>query len=153
MTFDYTPPIYARTNTPQWSGVTTVAAAASSSWLRRAQQKLRELSMLQANWDSYGSRAIEPDALEVAAELLEAVAQFGLFEPQIFPVPGGGLQLEWESAKRELELEILPNGEIEILIVDTAGNMRESKISPNWAGEIYSLVSWFKNPNAGVDKL
>jgi hypothetical protein len=153
MALDYTPiNYYSQMNAAQWSGVTAVAAA-SSSWLRRAQQKLKELSELTENWDSYGSRPIQQKASETAAELLTETANFGLPEPQIFPVPGGGLQLEWESAKRELELEILPDGEIEYLIVDREGKMRENKISPSWMDEIYRLVSWFKNSNAGVDKL
>ncbi len=137
--------------TPQWSGVTAVNN--TSSWLRRAQQKLKELSELETNWNSYGSRPIQKPALEMAADLLQDTASFGLPEPQIFPVSGGGLQLEWENSKCELELGILPNGEIEFLITDQLGEMFERKISPSWSGEICRLATWFNNRKTSINEL
>ncbi len=153
MALNYTPiNYYSQMNAAQWSGVTAVAAA-SSSWLRRAQQKLKELSELTENWDSYGSRPIQQKASETAAELLTETANFGLPEPQIFPVPGGGLQLEWDNAKGELELEVFPNGEIGFLIVDKENEMLEGRLSPGWAGEIYRLAQWFQNNKESVNQL
>jgi hypothetical protein len=151
MLADYTTTAYYPTDTTQTTGVTSLLS--SNAWLRRAQRKLKELSELQENWDGYGSPQIEPEALEIAAELVTNTATFGMPEPQIFPVPGGGLQIEWERLRRELELEILPNGEIEFLLVDRDGEMRENKVSPNWKGEIYRLVQWFKSPTAKVNEL
>ncbi|MEJ7859995.1 MAG: hypothetical protein WKF90_00015 [Pyrinomonadaceae bacterium] len=148
---EYIPTNNSRMNEAQWSSVTAVAVAASSSWLRRAQQKLRELSELRDNWDSYGSRPIQQKASETAAELLTETAKFGLPEPQIFPVPGGGLQLEWDNAKCELELGILPDGEMEFLITDSKGEMLENRISPSWMGEIYRLANWFVNQRDSIN--
>lgn len=150
---DYTPTNYSRMNAAQWSGVTAVAVATSSSWLRRAQQKLKELSELRDNWDSYGSRPIQQKASETAAKLLTETAKVRLPEPQIFPVPGGGLQLEWDNAKGELELEILPDGEIGFLIVDKENEMLEGRLSPNWSDEIYRLAQWFQNNKGSVNQL
>jgi len=140
-------------NAAQWSGVTAVAVATSSSWLRRAQQKLKQLSELTENWDSYGSCPIQQKASETAAKLLTETAKVRLPEPQIFPVPGGGLQLEWDNAKGELELEVLPDGEIGFLIVDKENEMLEGRLSPNWSDEIYRLAQWFQNNKGGVKQL
>ncbi len=150
---DYTLTNYSRMNAAQWSGVTAVAVATSSSWLRRAQQKLKELSELTDNWDSYGSRPIQQKASETAAELLTETAKIGLPEPQIFPVSGGGLQLEWDNTKCELEIGILPNGEMEFLITDSKGEMFDNRISPSWSGEIYRLANWFNNQKTSVNEL
>lgn len=47
--------------------------------------------------------------------------------PHISPVPGGGIQFEWQKGYRELELEILPNRSIEFLVV-TEGDMTEGHL-------------------------
>jgi len=38
--------------------------------------------------------------------------------PHIAPVPGGGIQLEWDRDNRSLELEIHPNGHLEFLVCE-----------------------------------
>lgn len=105
-------------------------------------EKIAELARLSENWDSYGSRPIQPAAIEKTIELLRELSKFDLPLPQIFPVPGGGIQLEWQNAERELEIELLSDGSVEFLIVDEEGEMREGQISPYSSAEIYRLVHW-----------
>ncbi len=54
----------------------------------------------------------------VLKELWRDLQEFGLDPPHFVPVPGGGVQLEWELPRRELELEIRPSGDVDFLIVD-----------------------------------
>lgn len=138
-------------DTSQSVGVT--ATARLTPWLVRALEKLKGLARLEENWDSYGSRPINPCAYERAAEILKHTASCGMAVPDIFPVSGGGVQLEWENARHELEIGILPNGEMEFLITDGDGEMRENQISPSWSGEIYRLAIWFNNQQSGVAHL
>jgi hypothetical protein len=134
----------ARRNNPasfldaQWITVTPLADA--NPWLRNAQRKITELKQLPENWDSYGSRPIQQAAIEKAADLLAILSKLGLPPAQIFPVPGGGIQFEFQQDRRELELEILPDGSIEFLIVTNGDEMREGTIPSVSMAEIYLLV-------------
>jgi hypothetical protein len=127
----------------QWSAVTPIYGVSSS--LRKAQRKVTELSNLSENWDSYGSSSIQPPAIEMALKILSLVDRQGVATPQIFPVSGGGIQLEWQSGSRELELEILPNGMLEYLVVDEQKNMQEGSLPAQEEYNIYSLINkWVK---------
>lgn len=98
-----------------WVRVTSVWE--SGSWLREALEAVSELASLGENWDGYGSPAIQHGAVETAVRLLSKLAVLeGLPAPGIRPVSGGGLQIELQSADQELEIEILPEGSLELLL-------------------------------------
>lgn len=126
----------------QWSSVTPIYGISSS--LRQAQRKVNELSKLPENWDTYGSSPPRPAAIEKALRILSLVNRQGFVFPQIFPVSGGGLQLEWQSETRELELEILPTGVMEYLIVDEQRIMKEGSLPTQDDFSIYRLIEWVK---------
>lgn len=134
----------------QWERVTALSDA--QSWIRESFRKLNEFSRLSENWDGYGSRPIQPAAIQQAASLVEQLSQFVIPAPQIFPVPGGGLQFEWKNAKCEMELEILPDGTMEFLIEDIEGQMREGVISPTYEN-LSRLILWFNCQRASVIEL
>lgn len=131
----------------QWGGVTPISKA--NLWLRSAQRKISELAQLPENWDSYGSRPIQQPAIEQSADVLARISNLDLPNPQIFPVPGGGIQLEFQQESRELEIEILPDGSIQFLIVQD-GRMREGAIPYGSLGEIYRLAYWLKGAQAAA---
>lgn len=114
------------------------------SWLHLAESKISELSKLPENWDSYDSRAIQQPAIEQATALLFKLANLNLPPPDIFPVPGGGLQLEFQQESRELEIEILPDGQTEYLTVNEDGQMSEGSISVGSQNELYRLAHWLQ---------
>lgn len=134
----------------QWERVT--ALSDSQSWIRESFRKLNGLSKLAENWDGYGSRPIQPVAIRQAASLVEQLSKFSIPAPQIFPVPGGGLQFEWKSAKCGMELEILPNGTMEFLIEDEDGQMREGDLSPTFEN-LSRLILWFNYQRKSVVEL
>ena len=78
---------------------------------------LKELDVLRnlsPNWDSYGSPPLTDAAYTRARNFLLSLTNEAK-PPIIVPVSGGGVQFEWESHGRELEVEFLQNGEIEYL--------------------------------------
>src|SRR5581483_7638676 len=89
--------------------------------LRRMVDELDELTSLPENWDGYGSLPIQARAKETALKLIELLDQLDMPIPHFAPVSGGGLQMEWQKGKRELELEILPQGEVLFLTADDSG--------------------------------
>jgi hypothetical protein len=125
-----------------WSCATPLARA--TPWLRAALSKISELAQLEVNWDSYGSRPIQSAAIEQASKAIEYLSDINLPPPQIFPVPGGGLQLEFEQDGRELEIEFLPDGSTEYLMVASNGEMREGPIPSGSKGDLYRLAYWLQ---------
>lgn len=109
-------------------------------WIVEIEKEVQSLKKMPENWDSYGSSAIANTASEKVEKLLPLLARLGMSKPNLFPVSGGGLQLEWEKDDRELEIEILPNGTIEYLKVFSDGKMEEGKAIDE---DIFSLAKWF----------
>lgn len=125
-----------------WSSATPLARA--TPWLRAALHKISELARLAENWDSYNSRPIQSAAIEQASKAIESLSDVNLPAPQIFPVPGGGLQLEFEQDGRELEIEFLPDGSTAYLMVANNGEMREGSIPSGPKGDLYRLAFWLQ---------
>jgi hypothetical protein len=69
--------------------------------------KLEEWSTLQPNWDSYGAEQIAR-AARVSGKIL--CLQSREYQPDIFPLPCGGVQLEWRTEDKHLTVEIGPEG-------------------------------------------
>lgn len=87
----------------------------ADSWLTEVLQKLRELEQLPANWDSYGSVAPQIAALQAARQLLAAVPSAQLPAPSVSAVAGGGVGFHWTVGGKDLEVEFLPDGNVEFL--------------------------------------
>lgn len=152
MPLDATPNYVPNNLNTQWSSVSSLFE--ELSWSRSARKKLEALSSLEENWNSYGSRPIQPEARELTAKLLSDLVKTDMPEPQIFPVSGGGIQLEWENSRCELEIEVLPDKSIEYLIVDEEGRMCEGKILQyNNFVEVACLTKWFTNEKSSIDDL
>ncbi len=126
------------------NGIQAPSESPAGSWLVLTLTRLNELARLQANWDGYGSPAVQRAALQTAIRLLLELAPDEPAEPQIIPVPGGGVQLEWQTASRELELEILPQGTVEYLRVE-GEHTKEGELPPNRIGEVRHLVRWLRS--------
>lgn len=98
------------------------SAPETLGWASEARSALAarfaELSMLSEDWDSYGARPIDPLALRRTQQLVEAVLRASFPIPWVFPVPDGGVQLEWSAGPVELELEIEPGEEAFVFVCD-----------------------------------
>ena len=140
-----------RSGNVQWNSVTPLEGV--DLWLRSAQKKLTALTRLRADWDGYGSPPVQTGAIARAADLLAVLAKLDLPNPELFPVPGGGLQLEFRQDNRELEIEILPDSSIEYLLVENGTDMREGEVRsepdyfPGVMGEIPLLAFWLQGMN------
>ena len=110
-------------------------------------RRIAELKRLPEDWDSYGSPRIQQLAVQRAVEVVSAVAMEDVRPPQIVPVSGGGLQIEWTSANRELEIEILPDGSIEYLTVE--GERTDEGPIPAEHADLFvqGLVRWLSGRN------
>lgn len=80
----------------------------AEGWLGKTLPGVIRLTDLTHGRDSYGSPPINMLALRGAARLLAHLAQDAPVQPTIVPVPGGGIQLEWQVGQRGLEIEVRP---------------------------------------------
>src|SRR5436309_12905370 len=100
----------------QWSSVTPLGSVAD--WYLNSLDTVKRLGNLAENWYGFGSPSLPVRVTIATGYLLSLVSQLILLPPHIAPVPGGGLQLEWEYDKRSLELEVHPTGEMEFLVAE-----------------------------------
>lgn len=107
--------------------------------MNRAREEAREritaLGKLSAGWDSYGSQPPNHVAIAGSRQLFEESQQRGLPLPQIVPVAGGGIQLEWNLPRKALELEVLPTGAVECLMVDELTGTETEERAPFYTSQ------------------
>ena len=114
-----------------------------------ALRKLEELKNLPEDWDSYGADPISPNAIAKAKSIITSVMiAFGgiignvVQLSDVIPIADGGVQLEWVGPHAELEIEILPNGNIGLLYISVSEDRRiyeESK--DNSLNDVYTVIA------------
>ena len=99
-------------------------------WLARAVEELRALAQLDADWDSYGARAIDKAVIEHAVAYLSELAYWvGVPKPHIGASPAGHVGLSWDEGAWSLDAGIDGTGLIRYGYLDEqdAGRERESR--------------------------
>ncbi len=134
-------------NAASWHPQSAVLAAYPLSYY----QRLTDLSMLQADWDSYGASPISDRAVDRArrflSELVKEFPEAGDISPYtIAPLPSGGVQLEWRGPQRALEIEISAAGRFSSLLVEDHENGRtydeRGRVSAKAAVNLVSQALW-----------
>lgn len=94
--------------------------------MKWAMARIDEFAGLEANWDSYGSAPITPDAMREAKNLLTEISV------PMWPVPcnGGGIQLELDKSGDHVEIEIGPEGNIQGVLFERNGTFLEYDTYP-----------------------
>ena len=112
-------------------------------WARDVSISLGELARLPVGWDTYGSPPPSLDLVWQVLWLLVCIERTDLPLPVAVPLPGGGVQLEWETASRELEVEFHPNGPARYLAVDLrTGTASESDFPIRDYETMRRLIGW-----------
>ncbi len=108
-----------------WSGTTREAVAT----------RFQDLAALDFDWDTYEAKPIDLDALREAQAFVEYLLLEPIPVPSIFPVPDGGVQLEWSAGALELELEFEPGAAVAVFVCDdhAAGQQIDGEL-PREAG-------------------
>ena len=99
--------------------------------LRETVRQLNRLTALPENWNSYGADPITGASVRVACQLLLDV-QNALLEllgeqirpDNVAPLDDGGVQMEWEGTRGEIEVEIGGNGSLGYLLIERFGGER-----------------------------
>lgn len=105
--------------------------------------ELHRLAELRPGWDGHRAKSITESALYSARLVLSAVLQEDSVPPQIFPLPDGGIQVEW-YADDEIEIEIDGSGAAHVLATSASGDMvAEGVVDPHLPGATTRSVARF----------
>jgi hypothetical protein len=125
------------------------SVAGSPAWITNALSAISKLAELPAGWDGSASPPLQEAAKESAWRVLDALKRYEeLPSPQVGPVVGGGLGIEWSHGARELDLEILPDGAVEYMKTEltTTGSIDhidDGEIAcPALGEQVQSLAMW-----------
>ena len=101
------------------------------AWLPITNRELNELLNLEADWDSYGAKPVNPDAAVATIWFLGLVMQKESMMPFILPMSSGNIQLEWHASGIDIEVEITPNGPNVLSIEEANGVSTTSSVYGN----------------------
>lgn len=126
--------------------MTTPSIRLSGTWEIEPIQAALQLGSLAGNWDGEGSPPPTEAAVNAAVDFISAVATLRFVEelptPQLYPVPGGGAQIEWRQGDRYLEIEIMPDATAHYLMV-LGGTPLPDRPFPMWAPmQAKPLLEW-----------
>ena len=112
-------------------------------WLKLALATVARMAALLASWDSYGSPPLSETARQNAVQLLASIEYEDFPAPCIVPISGGGLQIEWQDNRRELELEIVAGShEVLFLKVHEDDSAEEGVFSITDRSTLQALLDW-----------
>jgi hypothetical protein len=100
-----------------------IASQQTYTSLMYAHRTVESLAGLPLDWDSHGSPPVQPLAIRSAKELLLLAGTEGIAEPTVIPLSGGGIDLEWSSPARSLEIIIYPDGRFEYVLLNSSDDV------------------------------
>jgi hypothetical protein len=93
-------------------------------WLAEyLENSLNELLDLPEGWDGEGAEPVALEAATGAVEVMAALIGEAMVAPFVFPLPDGGLQLEWHAGEESIEIEIDKDGCVHVLETDRSGTI------------------------------
>ena len=114
-----------------------------SPWQVDAVKRILQFQLLRDNWDSYGGHPPSFDVILTAYSVVRNITLDDPPKPSIVPVPGGGIQFEWRKGRRELEIEVRPDGSIEYLKIEDGDPIGDGEeLESASTGVVESLLSW-----------
>jgi len=119
--------------------------------LVKVAEELSRLRQLRPRWDGHRARPITREAIDAAARVLARLLDAQSEVPQFFPLPGGGIQVEW-LADDQIEIEIDGAGEAHVLATSASGNvLAEGILDPQGPSDLVATVAGLvKNLSAEV---
>jgi len=125
--------------------VSIPSTATQPKWVKPTLDRMGELSTFSHNWDRRGSAEVSVDALRFALNLLSQVMPSSAAPPSIVPLGHGGIQLLWNNAAADLEVEeIRPNEVIAFFLDKRTGVEEEIPLTTDFSSIAKFLWSKFR---------
>lgn len=110
---------------------------------------VKSFGQLLFGWDGYNGQPVDKDVIGFAMELITILPK----QIEAFPLSSGNIQLQCENEKQDyLELELLPNRDVELFIEWSNGEIFEKSICYNDLSgkiELSDLVNRFQGDFVG----
>lgn len=89
--------------------------------------------------------SLSAHAIERARKIADLIDKERSPAPFVFPTEIGGVQFEWKGARRELDLEILPDSEhLAYLTIIDGQPVTEGEIAENYERNVIALLNWMR---------
>lgn len=102
-----------------------------SDWIAESYEKLKELSKLSTNWDSYGAEPPNDTALNWARETLKILSKIGFAPTRITPSVENGVGISFICGNKYADIECFNDGDIVAVISDGKGNPEVWEVEAN----------------------
>lgn len=120
-----------------------VSTAGFPDWLRVVLQRLLPFTKLPTNWDSYGSPPPSFKFVQNVVAQLNNAEALNVPVPDVVPMAGGGVQLEWALGNEELEIAFLGNGGFSYLVCKPTGDLvKEIDVGPPDIAILREALGW-----------
>lgn len=91
-------------------------------WLAdHVQTEINSFLALGKGWDGHRAKPITEEAVESTIGLVFALCDDLSLPPQFFPLPDGGIQIEWHVGGEVVEVEIDASGDAHALVTNGTG--------------------------------
>lgn len=102
-------------------------------------EKLNLIANFEENWNGYNAPKFDSALIDKAKEFIQQIS----FQPEVFPIPGGAIQFEYNKDNGEyLELEISLDTIVSVFQIKESGEEREYEIK-SYIHEINKIVEEF----------
>lgn len=105
----------------------TIRAVGPDGSLRRnwlasyLESQINELLTLSPGWDGHHADPITTDAVGTAVTVVAHLSTDLAVPPLVFPLPDGGIQIEWHAGSQGVEIEVDTEGDAHLLVTDETG--------------------------------
>lgn len=99
------------------------------TWAGDAEQQLQLLVELPRGWDGRRAEPVTELAVKTVVLVLAEVMAGGTPSPQYFPLPDGGLQVEWHAGGHDIEVEVEGDGSLHVLSAEPEGTAVDAELA------------------------
>lgn len=94
------------------------------AWLASyMESQINALRRLRRGWDGHRAESVSDEAVRSVVHLISRFATGLSLPPMVFPIPDGGLQLEWHADRQSVEIEVDGMGDAHALATDEDGSI------------------------------
>lgn len=87
------------------------------------ETQVNELLKLGPGWDGHRANPVTFEAVDTVMAVMGQISTDLTVPPFIFPLPDGGLQLEWHAGRESVEVEVDGEGDAHLIVTDEGGEI------------------------------
>lgn len=114
-------------------------------WFSVSEKKIRELSQLSNDWDSYGAEAPNGKATYWAWQILLELRGLGLAPSSVLPSVEGGVGITFRRDGKYADIECFNTGEILAIQSDGSGQPSAWEVEPGAIKETLTTIRAYLN--------